>query len=323
MNPDVDLRPANPDVPPAGEPSPPPRRPRRRLQALLALLAMGFAVSQFIQLDRTTVSRLGSWAESLYDTFHIPDPDAPSAAAERFKEEVRALGGSVTIQVVRPGLLGFIGRAETYEARFEGPKYDDAALARLAASYGSRISALWLHQTSITDDGLRHLEGMTNLSHLGIYYYPPGRGWPILQPKISDAGLAHLAKLPQLHSLDLHNVPITDAGLAVVKNLPSLSSLMLTRTEIQGPGLVHLQSHPTLSSLYISGDMLTDDGLKALAGVTSLQSLTLQDVTLPPEQLPLLLKLPRLTNLSLQGCGLLDVEVDALRKARPSLKIQN
>lgn len=319
---DFDL-PANVEASPSGIPAPPPIRPGRRLRILLALLAVGFAVSQFIQLDRATVSRLGSWAEGLYDTFHIPDPDAPSAAAERFKAEVRAFGGTATIHVVRPGLLGFIGRAETYEARFDGPKYDDATLAGLVASYGPRISNLSLQQTSITDEGLRHLEGMTNLIHLGIYYYPSGRGWPVVQPRISDAGLAHLAKLPQLHTLDLHGVPITDAGLAVVKNLPSLSFLMLMNTDIQGPGLVHLQSHPTLGSLWISGGMLTDDDLKALAGVTSLQTLSLQGVALPPEQLPLLLKLPRLTNLGLQGCGLLDVEVDALRKARPSLKIQN
>lgn len=301
----------------------PPGRSNRRLKALLALNALGFVLYGFIQLDRTTVSGMGLWAENVYDAFHGRDPSAPSAAGKRFKDDVKTLGGSPAVHVVKPGFLGFFGRVEIYNARFDSPEFDDAALARFVDSYGARISNLHLTNTSVTDDGLRRLEGMTNLVHLGIGYRNPGRGRTGPRTKITDAGLAHLAKLPQLQSLNLTDAAITDAGLAAVENLPNLSSLALSRTDVRGPGLAHLQSRPALTYLYISGDTLTDEGLTALAGVTSLQHLELVGIGLNPEQLPLLLRLPRLIGLGLHGCGLLDEEVDALRKARPTLKIQD
>jgi len=303
--------------------APPPRRSNRRLKALLAVNALGFALYAFTQLDRTTASRLGPWAENLYSALRDLDLDAPSAAATRFKGEVKALGGTPTVHVLKSGFLGYFGRVETYSAQFDGPAFDDAALARFAESHGARIFNLNLSNTSVTDDGLRHLEGMTNLRHFGINYYGSGRNRPATQSKITDAGLVRVGKISQLESLSLSDVPVTDAGLAAIKDLPALASLFLRRTDVQGPGLAHLQSLPVLNYLYIHADVLTNDGLKALAGVTFLQDLTLDGVALTPEQLPLLTALSRLRYLCLHGCGLLDEELDALRKARPSLTVRN
>ena len=41
---------------------------------------------------------------------------------------------------------------------FSNRKFDDAGFARLAMKYGDRIEALHLVDTSVTDDGLRHVK---------------------------------------------------------------------------------------------------------------------------------------------------------------------
>ncbi|WP_165070098.1 leucine-rich repeat domain-containing protein [Paludisphaera rhizosphaerae] len=315
--------PANVEASPSGDPAPPPTRPNHRLRALLALLAVGFAVSLFIQLDRSTVSLLGPWAENVYDVFNNHDLSAPSSAAKRFKEAVQAVGGKGYVQVLKPGFLGVFGREETYGAVMEGPACNDAALERLADSYGSLLLNLDLRNPNVSDAGFRHLERMTNLRHLTIHYYSLGRGRPAPQTKITDAGLAHLAKLPQLWTIWLSQAPITDAGLASIKDLPKLQSLYLMQTEVRGSGLAQLKSLPSLLLLNLNGGEVSDDGLNALAGATSLQFLSLDGVGLTPNQLPLLQAIPRLQELNIHGCGLLDEELDGLRKAKPSLKIKN
>ena len=67
---------------------------------------------------------------------------------------------------------------------------------------------------------------------------------------------------------------------------------------------------------------MTEDGLRVLSGATSLQCLSLRGVPLTAKALPLLKAIPSLQQLEITGCGLLDEEVDALRKSMPGLKIE-
>ncbi|MFO1093655.1 MAG: hypothetical protein U0992_10130 [Planctomycetaceae bacterium] len=59
---------------------------------------------------------------------------------------------------------------------------------------------------------------------------------------ITDAGLQHLSGLTDLATLDLQSAPITDAGLVHLSNLQHLDRLCLTGTQVHGPGLAHLRS---------------------------------------------------------------------------------
>lgn len=57
---------------------------------------------------------------------------------------------------------------------------------------------------------------------------------------MTDAGLAHLAELDALISLNLGGTDVTGAGLVHLKNLKKLISLALYRTAVGDSGLAHL-----------------------------------------------------------------------------------
>jgi len=59
---------------------------------------------------------------------------------------------------------------------------------------------------------------------------------------VSDAGLAHLAALPNLRELRLDSATVTDAGLEVLKSLDSLEVVDLYHTLVTEGGLEKLQS---------------------------------------------------------------------------------
>jgi hypothetical protein len=66
-----------------------------------------------------------------------------------------------------------------------------------------RLRSLNLYGNPITDAGLIHLKGLTDLSQLRLS-----------QTRITDRGLIHLAGLSNLHSLDLYRTRITKVGLS-------------------------------------------------------------------------------------------------------------
>lgn len=53
-----------------------------------------------------------------------------------------------------------------------------------------------------------------------------------LPPSITDAGLRHLEGLPNLTSLDLQNTQVTDEGLAVLKTMPKLVQVYIHGSRI-------------------------------------------------------------------------------------------
>ena len=82
-----------------------------------------------------------------------------------------------------------------------------AALKELGAQIEQddqgRVVELNLSSTEITDEGLMHLKGLTNL-----------RGLDLWRTQITDAGLLHLKGLTKLQNLDLRDTKVTDAGVA-------------------------------------------------------------------------------------------------------------
>ena len=92
---------------------------------------------------------------------------------------------------------------------------------------------------------------------------------------VSDAGLAHLARLSQLQWLWLDRTKITDAGLVYLKGLTQLKVLYLNDTQITDAGLAHLAGLKQLEALILDFTQITDAGLGYLAGLTQLQRLEL------------------------------------------------
>ena len=292
---------------------------------MLALISMALALYVFVRLDRSVAQRLGPVGEGVYDLFNqVPGKAAPlTAAAERLSNDVEALGGVANVHVTKPGFFGTFGQQEWCNVTFRVPKFDDAALARLAETHGSQIGGLDLENTGVTDAGLKSLSRFTMLRNLEIRNYPKrfGPGIPVPPPKITDAGMAHLKGLDHLRFLNLSDLPITDSGLDAIDALPELHALYLSRTKVQGRGLAKLKSLPRLSILYLDGSQMTEEGLRALSGATNLQILSLNGVHLTPDALPLLRAIPRIDRLELTGSGFLDEEVNALVKSKPRLKV--
>ena len=65
----------------------------------------------------------------------------------------------------------------------------------------------------------------------------------------TDAGLAHVARLPTLKFLILRDAPVTDAGIQQLSALTQLESLYSRRTAVTDEGIARLKEK--LPSLHV------------------------------------------------------------------------
>ena len=107
-----------------------------------------------------------------------------------------------------------------------------------------KVQAMGLIDTQVTDAGLVHLKGLTNLEVLSLE-----------GTQVTDAGLVHLKRLTNLRWLDLSDTQVTDAGLVHLKgltnlgrpvhlkgnDLTNLARLSLGNTEVTDAGVEKLQ----------------------------------------------------------------------------------
>jgi hypothetical protein len=82
--------------------------------------------------------------------------------------------------------------------------------------------------------------------------------------KITDAGLASIAKMKNLEKLHLEKTAITDAGLATLAGLPHLEYLNLYGTKVTDAGIAKLASDKGLKKLFVWETAVTHEGAKKL-----------------------------------------------------------
>ena len=91
--------------------------------------------------------------------------------------------------------------------------------------------------TKVTDAGLVHLKGLTNLTWLEVSRDGEKLRERLLSnTKVTDAGLAHLKGLNNLTGLLLAGTKVTDAGLAHLKRMTKLKRLGLWDTKVTDAG---------------------------------------------------------------------------------------
>jgi hypothetical protein len=178
-------------------------------------------------------------------------------------EHLAALGQLANLRVVRLGCWkitddGLKHLAKMLKLRVlhvierANPSLTDAGIIPLGAL--GELRDLRLVRTALTDAGLEALiTGITKVDTLGV---PSSR--------VGDQGIEYLARLPNLHVLDLSNTQVTGAGLLRLVALQNLQDLALRWLAISDVDLQVLQALRQLRRLDVSGTKITPAGLDSL-----------------------------------------------------------
>lgn len=166
------------------------------------------------------------------------------------------------------------------------------------------VEAVDLRDTQVTDDELgRIVVALPTLRTLSLEYTP-----------VTDAGLVHLKRLPNLQSLDLsqNDHPFTDAGIQHLAGMVTLESLDLEGSQITDVGMKNLRGLHRLRDLWLFG-VFTDSGLENIEGLTSITQLWVSSPNISDAGLKHLARLSRLELLSLvntpiNGSGLVHIQ---------------
>jgi len=99
----------------------------------------------------------------------------------------------------------------------------------------------------------------------------------------TDVELAKLAPLAtNLRWLDLAGTKVTDAGLAAFASMPNLVRLHLERTGVTDAGLQHVLHLDNLEYLDLYGTQVTDDGLRQLEALPKLKQVFVWQTKVTP-----------------------------------------
>jgi hypothetical protein len=121
---------------------------------------------------------------------------------------------------------------DTPELRFSAlnvsKEFNDDKLAELKP-IASQIKWMDLARTQVTDKGLAHVAGMTNLSRLHLE-----------NTQVGDAGLDAIKGLAQLEYLNLYGTQVTDAGIAKLAGLKNLKKVFVWQSKVTDAGAAKL-----------------------------------------------------------------------------------
>jgi internalin A len=119
---------------------------------------------------------------------------------------------------------------------------------------------------------------------------------------VTDAGVQHLQKLPELEDLTLDTAEaITDAAASYLRADKHLRRLVLRGTDITDVGMPYLAALTALKSLDLSHTMIGDVGLESLPALSELEELNLGGTRITGTNLNFLKLLPKLKKLSFSG----------------------
>ena len=108
----------------------------------------------------------------------------------------------------------------------------------------------------LSDEGLRHLARMPQLEHLNLSGYPGGR--------FTDRSLEVLRHLPNLRTFEMTwQRGLTDAGVANLRHCDRLETVNLMGSPTGDGAIEALQGKPKLRQ-FSTGKLVTDDGLRLL-----------------------------------------------------------
>lgn len=241
------------------------------------------------------------------------------ALASLGEARLKRQDGEVARWVLRMG--GEVEHVPEYSINLEGKPVRDNDLRRLKGLH--QLRTLNLARTKVTDAGLSHLAGLSNV------LYP----WDSLKrlhavrimsnlwrldlsgTQVTGEGLRHL-ELLDLSELCLADCPVTDAGLANLK-ATNLSTLDLSGTKITD----HWQYRGNVSNLDLSNTKLTDAAMAQVSKRVALAELHLEGTGVTDAGLSQLRGLESLKLLTLDAGGVSKAAVARFREARPTCRV--
>ncbi len=193
----------------------------------------------------------------------------------------------------------------------------DDGVKALAACKSLKVLALD-ELTFVGSDGLSALSGLTELEELYvagtvvdddscklIAGFKKLKKLRLARNQVSDAGLEALSVCSKLEELDLsEDALLTDAGMAHIAKLTALKKLNLWRVQISDEGALKLAPLTQLEWLNLDNTKLTDDGLPLLKYMTALTFLHLGSTQITAAAAPQIIHLTSLKDLKITRTAL-------------------
>jgi hypothetical protein len=281
------------------------------LVVLLLGLWLGWQVNKAREQREAVaaVQRFGGWVHYDYEFVNGKLTGGRSPRAPRW---LRRLLGDEFFQEVRQVSLIY---DDSTGKRFDNENVAacDDLLANVSRLPG--LTVLLLKDTQATDEGMRHVGKMTDLETLFLSN----------ATSITDAGTSHLVRLKHLKWFLIGHSKLTDDSLALLSRLPGIETLMLQSNHFTDEGLARLCGKDRLKRLHIGLGVVrvTDAGIAHLRDFKKLEVLDVQNSEVTAPGLDSLVKdLPNLRELWLSGTRVTEAEKEAMRQARPGLKIR-
>ncbi|MDD3469692.1 MAG: hypothetical protein PHE53_06890 [Thermoguttaceae bacterium] len=132
----------------------------------------------------------------------------------------------------------------------------------------SKLTELFLQDTSMDDETFVHLSRLPNLTSLGVRR----------AAKLTDTALKPMEKFTTLTSLSLIDLNLSDAACAEIAKVNTLKMVDLRGCSRVGTeGIRHLAAIPSLKAIRLKGTAIDDKAASELAQFPALKNITLEE----------------------------------------------
>ncbi len=104
--------------------------------------------------------------------------------------------------------------------------------------------SVWLSETNVTDDDLKHLRSFWNIRHLSLQ-----------KTRVTSDGIDSLSRLTTLETLIVSNTSIGDEAICSLSRLKNLTTLNVRATNISPSGLDRLRAALPTCRLFHDGNV--------------------------------------------------------------------
>jgi hypothetical protein len=178
-----------------------------------------------------------------------------------------------------------------------------------------KLKSLILQEAKITDEGMKSLAGLTELTELSLFRCND----------ITDAGLVALKDMTKMKNLSLRQLyPVNgEEGFDHLQGMKDLEILDIAETDVSDEAFAKLTGLTKLKHLSAWNTWLSDEGAKSLAKLTNLEFLDVHGTQLSNAGLKDLEPLKSLKTLELSGApGVTREGVEAFKQAVPGCDVR-